>query len=109
MICTVNVMKDLNHSKKSGKTGRTAPKENEETEKHMFYKTNAYENILKARNSKSVSIPGIREHLVVYLSSDKARNTTHIFSKAGGKGTRPVLEQILTNSLEKCKFVEPKN
>ena len=79
------------------------------TEKHMFYKTNAYKNILKARNSKSVSIPGIREHLVVYLSSDKARNTTHIFSKAGAKGTRPVLEQILTNSLEKCKFVEPKN
>ena len=28
-------------TKKSGKTGRTAPKENEETEKHMFYKTNA--------------------------------------------------------------------
>jgi hypothetical protein len=61
------------------------------------FKYNAYENILKARNSKFVSDVGLKEHMVSYLSSGKAIHNTQVFSKQGGKGTRPVLEMILKN------------
>ena len=50
------------------------------------FKYNAYENLLKARNSKFVSEIGLKEHMVTYLSSGKARHTTQVFSKQGGKG-----------------------
>ena len=71
------------------------------------YKSNIYENILKARNTKFVSIVGLKEHMVAYLSSGKSRHTSQVFSKQGGKGCRPLLEIILTNSEEVCKFKAP--
>ena len=55
------------------------------------FKYNAYENILKARNSKFISEIGLKEHMVSYLASGKAIHNTQVFSKQGGKGTRPVL------------------
>ena len=73
------------------------------------FKSNVYENLLKARHSKFFSHVGVKEHLVVYLASGKSRYASQIFAKQGGKGTRPVLENILNNSVSICKFVEPKN
>ena len=96
-------------TKKTGKTRQTSSATKEEKDTIVNFKSNAYENILKARNLKCVTIPGIIEHLVVYLSSGKSRHTTQVVSKSGAKGTRPVIEQILNNSLVECKFVEPKN
>ena len=73
------------------------------------FKYNAYENLLKARNSKFVSEIGLKEHMVTYLSSGKARHTTQVFSKQGGKGSRPVLGKILKNSEYVYKFEAPDN
>ena len=76
---------------------------------NVLFKANAYENLLKARNSKYFSASGIKEHLAVYLSSGKSRHSSQIFSKQGGKSTRPILENILKNSEEICQFKPPKN
>ena len=93
-------------TKKTGKTRQTSSATKEEKDTIVNFKSNAYENILKARNLKCVTIPGIREHLVVYLSSGKSRHTTQVVSKSGAKGTRPVIEQILNNSLFECKSMQ---
>ena len=74
---------------------------------NVNFKYNAYENILKARNSYFISDVGLKEHMVSYLSSGKARHNTQVFSKQGGKGTRPVLEMILKNSEGVCQFKAP--
>ena len=71
------------------------------------FKANIYENILKARNNKFVSKAGVKEHLVVYLSSGKSEHASQIFSKQGGKCTRPTLEVILKNSESVCTFKAP--
>ena len=57
------------------------------------FKSNIYENMLKARNSKFTSKPGLKEHMVVYLASGKSMHSSQVFSKQGGKGTRPILEK----------------
>ena len=61
---------------------------------NMNYKANVWENILKARNSKFLSETGVKEHMINYLASGKSRHATQVFSKQGGKGTRPLLENI---------------
>ena len=73
------------------------------------FKSNIYENILKSRNDRYTSPVGIKEHMVVYLSSGKSRHTSQVFSKQGGKSTRTILDQILVNSEEICKFKPPEN
>ena len=45
--------------------------------------------------------------MVVYLASGKSMHSSQVFSKQGGKGTRPILEKILTNSEDVCKFSAP--
>ena len=84
----------------------TAKKVNDNTD-CVNYKYNVYENILKARNSKFVSDVGVKEHMVSYLSSNKSIHNSQVFSKQGGKGTRPVLEMVLKNSESVCKFKPP--
>jgi hypothetical protein len=84
----------------------TAKKVNDNTD-CVNNKCNVYENILKARNSKFVSDVGVKEHMVSYLSSVKSIHNTQVFSKQGGKGTRPVLEMVLQNSESVCKFKPP--
>ena len=74
---------------------------------NITFKSNIFENILKARNNKFSSESGIKEHMIVYLSSGKSRHSSQVFSKQGGKGTRPVLEMILKNSADICKFTPP--
>ena len=74
---------------------------------NLNFKSNIYENILKARNSKFISEAGLKEHMVAYLASGKSMHTTQVFSKQGGKGTRPILEKVLKNSEEICAFSAP--
>ena len=69
------------------------------------FKYNAVENIFKARNAKYVSDIGLKEHMVSYLSSEKAIHSSQVFSKQGAKG--PVLEMVLKNSESVCKFDSP--
>ena len=76
-------------------------------ENNLYFKSNVYENILKARNTKYVSKVGLKEHMVTYLSSNKSRNSTQVFSKQGAKGTRPLLEKVLQNSEIACEFEAP--
>ena len=76
-------------------------------ENNLNFKSNVYENILKARNTKYVSKVGLKEHMVTYLSSNKSRNSTQVFSKQGAKGTRPLLEKVLQNSEIACEFETP--
>ena len=71
------------------------------------YKSNIVENIYKARCSKYVSDSGLAEHMVSYLASGKSIHSSQIFSKQGGKGTRPVLENILKKSEELLTFSAP--
>ena len=74
------------------------------TSENVNFKSNVYENLLKARNSKFNCSVGVKEHMVAYLASGKSRHTSQVFSKQGGKATRPVLEAILKNSENVCKF-----
>ena len=71
------------------------------------FKSNVYENLLKSRNHKFVSTVGLKEHMVAHLSSGKSMHTTQVFSKQGGKGTRPLLEINLKNSESVCTFKAP--
>ena len=80
---------------------------NQSTNDNLNFKSNAYENILKARNSKFVWMIGMKEHMVVYLSSGKSHHASQVFSKQGGKGNRNFFEQILMNSENVCKFITP--
>ena len=80
---------------------------NQSTNDNLNFKSNAYENILKARNSKFVCTIGMKEHMVVYLSSGKSHHASQVFSKQGGKGNINSLEQILMNSENICKFITP--
>ena len=73
----------------------------------MHFNYNAYDNLLKARNSKYVSSVGLKEHIVAYLSSGKSMHNTQVFSKQGAKGTRPVIESVLKTSEKTCKFSPP--
>ena len=43
----------------------------------------------------------------MYLSSGKSEHASQIFSKQGGKGTRPTLEVILKNYETVCTFKAP--
>ena len=74
---------------------------------NINWKSNIYENFLKARNKLFNSAVGIKEHMVSYLDSGKSRHTSQVFSRQGGKSTRPVLEDILKQSEEICQFREP--
>ena len=56
-----------------------------------------------------MSIVGLREHMVSYLSSGKSRQASFVFSKQGSKGTFPLLEKILENSMSVCRFQAPIN
>ena len=77
--------------------------------KNTNFKMNAIENLMKARSNNYVSVSGVREHICTYPSSGKSVQVSQIFSKQGPKGTRPLLETILDNSMETCKFKEPEN
>ena len=73
------------------------------------FKMNAIENLIKARDSKFVSVSGLREHMVTYMSSGRSIHVSQVFSKQGAKGTRPLLENILDNSMTTCTFKVPEN
>ena len=40
--------------------------------KNIIRNCNAYENLLKARNSKYISLNGIKEHLICFISSGRS-------------------------------------
>ena len=88
-------------------TERKKSKLNQSTNDNLNFKSNAYENILKARNSKFLCTLGMKEHMVVYLSSGKSHHASQVFSKQGGKGNQNSLEQILKNSENVCKLISP--
>ena len=65
---------------------------------------NIYENLLKARNFRYTSPVGVRDNIIAYIGSDKSNQTTQVLCKAGAKGSKPILEQILQNTEDKKKF-----
>jgi hypothetical protein len=44
--------------------------------------------------------------MVSYLSSGKARQNAQVFSKQGGKGTRPILETIFVGIKLNAPYLE---
>ena len=48
--------------------------------------SNAYENLLKARNSNFVSSSGLKEHMIAYISSGKNNDVSDLMSHIVGKG-----------------------
>ena len=56
-----------------------------------------------------MSIVGLGEHMVSYLSSGKSRQASFVFSKQGSKGTFPLLDKILENLMSVCRFQAPIN
>ena len=72
------------------------------------FKSNIVENILRARCSKYISEPELKEHMVMYLASGKSMHSSQIFSKQGAKGTRPMVEKILKISEKFFTFSPPK-
>ena len=72
-------------------------------------KFNIYDNLLKARNHNYVSDVSMREGIIAFISSSKSFDTTTVFSKQGGKGTKHVLNRIIRNTYEKNHFTPPDN
>ena len=67
------------------------------------------EGLVKACHSRYVSDHGIRQHLVSYIDSKKTRSVTNIFNKVGGKGSFPLLEDVIQNTELSVHFSPPKN
>ena len=65
---------------------------------------NIYENLLKACNFRYTLPVGVRDNIIAYIGSDKSNQTTQVLCKAGAKGSKPILEQILQNTEDKNKF-----
>ena len=80
---------------------------NQQRKNNLVFKMNAVENLIKARNTNFTSITGLREHLVAYIASNRSRHVTQVFSKQGAKGTRPLLEKIMDNSMKTSNFKAP--
>ena len=72
--------------------------------KNIIRNCNAYENLLKARNSKYISLNGIKEHLICFISSGRSAIVSDIISQIGGKGNRKIFEEIIQNSKITCNF-----
>ena len=70
--------------------------------------SNLLDSLFKSRNSRYVSLAGLKEHLVAYISSNKSHHVSDLFSHIGGRGNRHLLETILDNSEIACKFEDPK-
>ena len=70
---------------------------------------NVWDNILKSRNNNYVSMPGVSEGLVSYISSGKSHYNLQIMQKLGGHGSKPIFERIMKNTENKCKFTIPQN
>ena len=69
---------------------------------------NVWDSILKSRNSKYVSLSGLKEHIIIYLASGKSNYVSELLSHIGGRGTRKIIETILDKSELACRFTEPK-
>lgn len=50
--------------------------------------SNVYDSLLKAQNSKYVSLNGLKEHLICYISSGRSHIVSDLMSQLGGKGRR---------------------
>ena len=70
---------------------------------------NMVDNLYKARNANFVSPSGVRESLIVYLSSAKSVDCTQVISKQGGKGGRTVVDKIIKHSVTENCFSPPSN
>ena len=69
---------------------------------------NLWDAALKGRNSKYVSLAGLKEHLVCYISSSKSKFVSDILCHSGGRGNRHLIEQVLETSEIACKFEDQK-
>ena len=58
---------------------------------------NIIDNFCKARNAKCLTPGAMREGEVCYVSSGKSNHTSQVVSKQGCKGTKHVLEGVITN------------
>ena len=70
--------------------------------------SNIYESMVKARNKNFTSSAAIKEHMVAYISSGRSKYVSQIMSKLG-KGSFPLLENIIRQSELKCRFSAPDN
>ena len=60
--------------------------------------SNVYDSLLKARNSKYVSLNGLKEHIICYISSGRSSIVSDLMSQLGGKGRRKYIDEIIRNS-----------
>ena len=90
-------------------TEKTREKHGKQGKDNTAQLYNCLESLLKARNHNFVSLPGLKEHLVCYISSNKSRNNSDILSHIGAHGNINMLDRILGNSHIKCKFEDPKH
>ena len=67
---------------------------------------NLLESIFKSRNSRYVSLSGLKEHLVAYISSNRSKYVTDLFCHIGGRGNRHLLETIINKSEIACTFLD---
>ena len=82
-------------------------KDTARTSDNINYLSNAYENLLKARNKCSVSIQGAREGVTAYICSNRSKTTSTIMSKQGAKGSMPLLKKIIENTAAQNAFTPP--
>ena len=69
--------------------------------------SNVYDSLLKAQNY--VSLNGLKEHIICYISSGRSSIISDLMSQLGGRGRRNYIDEIIRNSEISGKFQEPKN
>ncbi len=89
-------------------TSMTAKKNRHKHKDNSVELANILESIFKSRNSRYVSLSGLKEHLVAYISSNKSNHVSDLFCHTGGRGNRHLLETIIDKSEIACTFQDPK-
>ena len=69
--------------------------------------SNVYDSLLKAQNY--VSLNGLKEHIICYISSGRSSIVSDLMSQLGGRGRRNYIDVIIRNLEISGKFQEPKN
>ena len=69
--------------------------------------SNVYDSLLKAQNY--VSLNGLKEHIICYISSGRSSIVSDLMSQLGGRGRRNYIDEIIRNLEISGKFQEPKN
>jgi len=71
--------------------------------------SNIWDAMLKGRNKNYTSLNGLKDHLIAYISSQKARGVSDVLSNIGGHGAQRIIHRIIKDSELALDFEDPQH